>query len=238
MPADRFFVENLSEALTTVELSGQEYHHLAHVMRIAVGEEVSLVDGQGSLAKAQVSALARSSATLTITHYTKQPKAAFECVLAQAIPRMSRLESIVEKGTELGVTKLWLFPATLSERSAISQAQQARLKSVAVSAVKQCGRLYLPDILIKPPLDQWKEERRELPLFFGDVSPSAPSLLQALPKPLQGVVVFIGPESGFTQEEEALMKERGAKGVRLHRNILRTDTASLAALSVIEQLLL
>lgn len=236
MPAERFFLEVGSfiqgEELSLEEL---EYHHLVHVMRARSGDKVQIVNGRGALADASVTRIEKKKAQLHVKEVMLVPEPTTHVILAQAMPRANRLDFILEKGTELGMTQLWLFPGVLSEKKNFTEHQIERMRSVTIAAMKQCGRLHLPCIMIKPPLAQWK------PLscqgWFGDLLPTAPWLVDLLEKgPIpKELLFFIGPESGFTPNETAILQKLGVKGVKLHSNILRTDTAALVALSVLAQ---
>jgi 16S rRNA (uracil1498-N3)-methyltransferase len=151
---------------------------------------------------------------------------------------MNHLEWIIEKGTELNATEFWLFPGRLSEKGELSGNQQERLLHLALAAMKQCGRLDLPSIVLKPPLLQWGAI--EGTLFFGDTAQEAPFLWEVphLKPAKPPVVFFVGPEKGFDKKEHAHLTEgMGARGVRVHRNILRTETAPLTALSILQQII-
>lgn len=226
MPHNRFFCENsLADPMLTIE--GPEYHHLAHVMRMQIGEEIELVNGKGALATATISNLEKKQGTLTITDRTFIPPSDQEIILAQALPRFSNLEWIIEKGVELGATQFWLFPGEKSEKSTLSENQKERLKTISISALKQSGALYLPEIIFQPPLKKWLSPEGQV--YFGDLSPKAP----LLSKPARFPVIFaIGPESGFSESEQAYLKTQlEAQGIRLHHHILRAETAGIAALS-------
>ena len=232
MPIDRFYVADLPES-GIVEISGVEHHHLAHVMRLHVGQQVELVDGRGALATALVAVVGRHATVVEVRNLVRSSPPPFLPIIAQALPRQPHLETIVEKGTELGMAQLWLFPAERSARNELNTKQIQRLEAIAVAALKQCGRLHLPQIISKGPISSWEE--LPYPLLWGCLDPHAPTLLE---QSLQcGVIVAIGPESGFSPDEEAWFSMQYAQGVRLHRNILRTETASLAALSIIEQMI-
>jgi 16S rRNA (uracil1498-N3)-methyltransferase len=231
MPVERFFVDSPLKKGNNLALEGTELHHLAHVMRLKAGDSVELVNGCGELAEAQLVSLNKRQAQLTVLAVKKVPPAVPEIILAQAIPRINRLDFIIEKGTELGMTQIWLFPGRLSERKELTAHQMERLRAVAIAAMKQCGRLYLPEIVLKPPLQQWKELSQRV--FFGDVDPAAQLFKLGRDEVTQGVLFFVGPESGFTEEEIGQLKKLHAQGVSLHPHILRTDTAALCALSLI-----
>ncbi|PJD97090.1 MAG: hypothetical protein CK425_04865 [Parachlamydia sp.] len=239
MPAERYFVPSDFLPNSTLFIEGQEFHHLIHVMRAKQHDPIELVNGRGDLARATVQQLEKKKAVCFLEEVHHVPKPQFEVVLAQAIPKMNRLDFILEKGTELGMTQLWLFPSQRGERKVLTEHQLERMQGLTIAAMKQCGSLHLPIIQCKPSLDHWQQEWMIYPSFFGDVDPKAPSCTQKFQEnPLAtGLIFFIGPESGLTEDEEISLLKLHAQGVKLHRNILRTDTAALAALCTIAQYL-
>jgi 16S rRNA (uracil1498-N3)-methyltransferase len=238
MPAERYF---LNETLNTHDkkiLRGTEFHHLVHVMRTRKGEEVELINGRGALAHATTQDLFKDHASLIINQIDTTVPRPIQVILAQALPKINRLDFILEKGTELGVDEFWLFPGQLSVKKDISPNQVERFNSLIIAAMKQCGRLFLPKIVIKPELGKWPAI--EGTAFFGDVEKEAlPFAHQwkqtAINSP---ILFFVGPESGFTEKEVQILRDKNVKGVKLHQYILRTETAPLMALSLIEHWLL
>lgn len=238
MPSERYYTSSSLAIHQNILLDPQESHHLLHVMRGREGDQVELVNGQGSLAQASVSLVKKHSATLSVIGVENTPQPSFDIVLAQAIPRINRLDTILEKATELGATQIWLFPGEKSERKTLTDHQIERSKQLTISAMKQCGRLFLPKLKILPRLEDWKSPLQNA--FFGDLQPNTP-LFETEWKncsPQKQCIILIGPESGFTQNETRQLVCLHAKGVKLHQNILRTDTAPLLALSLISHWLL
>jgi 16S rRNA (uracil1498-N3)-methyltransferase len=237
MPAERYFIDELLQSHEIKILRGTEFHHLVHVMRTRKGEQVELVNGQGLLARTIVKEIRKDQALLLIEQIEQEPPPSIQVILAQAIPKLNRLDFILEKGTELGVHAFWLFPGQQSVKKDFQGKQLERLKAITIAAMKQCGRLYLPDLQFKPPLANWQPLQGTL--FFGDVDPAAPLLGETWRQACLNspIIFFTGPESGFTLEEIKWLKQMGAQGTKLHDLILRTDTASIAALSVIQHLI-
>lgn len=225
MPHDRFYVNTPFHESTQVDLQ-EEARHLK-VMRIRAGETIELVNGENRLALAKV----EDAHTATIFSIEERPPP-LPIILCQALPRLNRLDTIVEKGTELGMTELWLFPGTLSEKKDLSLTQLNRLKQIAIAALKQCGRLDLPKITVIPKISKW--EGLPYPAFYGDTSKEAPPLFTLL-KEESGICFVVGPEAGFAPAELELLNKLKVQGVNLHPWTLRTDTASLVALSQITQ---
>ncbi|MCH9627082.1 MAG: Ribosomal RNA small subunit methyltransferase E [Chlamydiales bacterium] len=223
MPHNRFYVDTPFALHIEVDMQ-EEARHLK-VMRLHKGDPIELVNGRNQLAQAVIKS-AQTAEIMELNEHTPPSPV----ILCQAIPRLNRLDTIVEKGTELGMTELWLFPGQRSEKKELTANQYKRVKQITVAAMKQCGRLDLPSIQIKPPLAQWRE--LNFAAYYGSLAERAPPFLSVLQKK-EGLHFFVGPEAGFTSEEERILETLGVRGVKLHPWILRTDTAPLAALSQI-----
>ena len=229
MPAYRFFNDQPLKTSQKLLLEGLEHKHLKQVMRKEVGDEVEIADGKGTLAVAKVLLFKKSETLLEIQKVTFLPKK-HELVLYQAMPKATKLDLIVEKGTELGLSKIYLF---MGERSIQkpTAVKLDRLKSIAVSALKQSGRLYLPEIELISPIGEW--DKTVSNAFYGEVT-QAPLLQNALGEVqnLHSLSFCNGPEAGFSKKETLHLQKIHFKGVSLHSNILRTETAPLIFLSL------
>lgn len=230
MPAERFFAKGELSEGAELFLDGTEFHHFAHVMRGNAGDRIELVNGMGYLAEAEVKALEKKKgARLLINSVKYENPPVRQITLMQAVPRPNRLDFILEKGTELGMTEIILFPGERSERKSFTESQLERMEAQIIAALKQCGRLWLPKLTFGESIEKWK--KGDYKLFFGDVDPAAP-LLKAQVNAANCAFV-VGPESGFTDKETTQLKNLGAIGVSLNTHILRTDTAALAALAIL-----
>jgi len=220
MPHDRFYID--APLKGPLSLEGDEFHHLSRVMRKREGDEIELVNGKSALALARIESLHKAYAELSILKTAERRPALPPLTLVQALPKLSNLELIIQKGTELGVSTFYLYPSTLSEKKELSDNQKKRLHHILIGAMKQCGRLDLPEI-------KWELPKLEGNVYYGDLSEKAPSLasIGALPATL-----IIGPEKGFTKEELEKFAEKG-KGASLGPYILRTETAALAGLAIL-----
>ncbi len=230
MPAHRFFLDS-PFSQKTISLEGDEFHHLKNVMRARPGDLIEIVNGKGSLVHARLLEIQNNSALFEITQKIDEPPPSCPLILAQAFTRPALLDWIIEKGTELGADEFWLFPGDQSEKKELSPRQLERLHTLTLSALKQCGRLYLPALHLKPPLSHW--DKPQGTLLFGSLLPHEQPLQKNYPSP---VIIAIGPEKGFSSHEETLLGTKlHATGVTLHRNILRAETAALCALSLLSQ---
>ncbi|MBA3815357.1 MAG: 16S rRNA (uracil(1498)-N(3))-methyltransferase, partial [Parachlamydiaceae bacterium] len=165
MPAERYYFPKELQEGNTITLDGVEFHHLINVMRNRVNDSVELINGLGQLAKAKITQLEKKCGYLQVETIFQEPQLEKPLILAQAIPRLSKLEIILEKATELGMTEVWLFPSSHSEKKEFSENQSDRLRTILIAAMKQSGRLFLPDLIIMPPLKQWQPLC--LPAYFG-----------------------------------------------------------------------
>ena len=223
MPHERFFLNALFEPHASFNLTESEFHHLVNVSRCRTQDTIELVNGKGQLGVAIIDKIEKKQALVIVDSLFEEPPVKQKIILAQAYPRAGRLDTILEKTTELGVTDIWLFSGEKSERK---EASSSRIESILISAMKQSGRLYLPNIHQAPLIQQWKT----LPCttYFGDFAEGLPSLRE-LDVGKEDVMIVIGPESGLTEKEVTALKSLGAKGVSLSKNILRTDTAAIIA---------
>ena len=221
MPHNRFFADDPLLSDSVIQLETKEQHHL-RVMRNP--QTVELINGKGRLATAKV--LSHGLKILKVEE-EKEPPA---IILCQALPRMNRLDTILEKGTEIGMKEIWLFPGARSEKKSLSNNQLERIDHLLIAALKQCGRLYLPKFKLMPELSKWPAIEGQL--LYGAVEGG-----QRLPPLKEPTYFFVGPEAGFSPDEEKWLAQKAA-AVSLNPAILRTDTAPLVALSLINYFLI
>lgn len=221
MPHNRYFTLDSLEKTSIVTLTEKELQHLTTVMKGEVGDFVEIIDGKGWLGEGKITLLQKGKATIELSKKTHIPPETRPLVLAPAIPFMSHLDFLIEKGTELGADAFWLYP---SERSqTISKERLTRLESILIAALKQSGRLYLPRLELFPSLN--KVPLTDADYYFGDLEKEA-----IYPhKPISGqTVFFVGPEGGFTIDETLFLKKHfKATGIKLSPNILRAETAAI-----------
>lgn len=233
MPHNRYYIDAplLPSQLATLE--DKEAHHILSVMRKKTSEPLELVNGQNQLAVGKIERIDKKRVEVRIESVEDLPPKTRPMILCQAFTRMPSLEWIIEKATELGVHAFWLFPGQQSEKKEINAHQIERLRAIVIGAMKQCGRLDLPPLILKPSLLKWDSLPCD-PTYFGDVSPLSPRLSESL-IPKKNVAVVIGPESGFSENEISCLQNLGAQGVSLHPLVLRAETAPLVALSLLSQ---
>lgn len=234
MPHNRYYLDTPRLTIgDTVSLGQQEEHHLIRVMRARPGDTIELINGKGELALCSVKKTENQKGILQIDSVTTEPPLS-SITIALSLLKPSSLEWAIEKGAELGATSFWLFPSCRSEKKELSSHQKERLKAITISATKQCGRLYIPEITYKQELkklDLNNEIQGAVPLLCDLKAPFLASINLKTQNPL---ILFVGPEGGFTEEERSIvMGLPNAVSICLNPNILRAETAPLAALSIL-----
>jgi 16S rRNA (uracil1498-N3)-methyltransferase len=230
MPQNRFFLDAPFSTHANLALDGDELHHL-RVMRLAVGETVALVNGKGALAEARLDSLDKKSASLHLLSVEVSSRSPCSIHLGIPLMRPSKLEWLIEKGTELGVDAFFLYRADRSEKEDLSMNQLERLRLLTIAALKQSGRLYLPSMAVMPNLMALSAGSNPTHFFFGDIGTQ-----NRFPEKLSGDTLLVtGPERGFSKEEIALLQSKGT-GVKLGTYILRAETAPIAGLAILRWL--
>jgi len=237
--ADRYFVESPVTGHAARLVAG-EAHHLAHVMRAQVGDEVTLFDGSGAEFTARVERVGRADVELSIVSrqaVNREPRVPL--TLGVALPKGDRQRWLAEKATELGVARLVPLLTEHGHVRATSAALE-KLRRAVIEASKQCGRNRLMEIAPPQSLDEFLSAAGEpgARLIAHPSGMSCPQVLDESMPPRaepQSVAVAIGPEGGFTRAEIDLAKSRGWHVVDLGPRMLRVETAALALTSAIVQ---
>ncbi|MCA9144617.1 MAG: 16S rRNA (uracil(1498)-N(3))-methyltransferase [Planctomycetaceae bacterium] len=228
----RFFVDSPITG-ETATLIGQEAQHLSKVMRAQIGDELLLFDGGGAEFTAIVQKLGRSEVELSIVErHDVDRELSFRLVIGVALPKGDRQRWLVEKLVELGVTEL---VPLVTARSVAQPSGNAldRLRRAVVEASKQCGRNRLMSIGEAKSLDALLSETSKDATRLIAHPPCLGENASPWPTHAHNVIVAIGPEGGFTDEEMALSVERGWGKTSLGSRILRTETAAVAIASLI-----
>lgn len=211
----------------TARLEGDQAHHLIHVLRIAVGQQVTLFDGGDVEAVALVTGINAGAVDLSITELrTAGTESPIELVLAAAVPKGDRFAWLIEKATELGVRR---FVPLITTRSVVvpGEGKLDKMRRTIVEASKQCGRTRLMELA--EPIDWSEFVARDLSGAAGWVAhPSAAPFEFTGESSSSRVVTAVGPEGGFTAAELELATHAGATLVSLGPRVLRIETAALA----------
>lgn len=238
----RIFVKDTDIFQPFVIKDKNEIHHALHVLRLKAGESVVVFDGKGNEVLGKIKSIDNLSiGVIPMKVNKKKDKMAISITLACALPKKAKFDFIVEKATELGVDEIIPLITRRTEVRLAKEKQAAKIKhwvNIAVSAAKQSQRASVPQINgIKTFNEALSSiEVYDLVLFpclFGDRK----SLKEILKdNSANKILIFIGPEGDFTEEEAGLALKNGAKPVSFGEAVLRVDTAAIYAVSAIKAL--
>jgi 16S rRNA (uracil1498-N3)-methyltransferase len=220
-----------------VDLDESRSHYLSRVLRLTVGARVNVFNGDGREFPAELTAVGKKQVQLQLGQpFTPDTESPLHTVLGLGISRGERMDYAIQKSTELGVSVIVPLFSEHCEVRLDGERQDKRLehwRGVAISACEQCGRVKPPLIEAPQPLTQWVASNpAELKLLFDHTQATG---LPTTPPP-QGVALLIGPEGGLAPAEIDKALAAGFTGIALGKRIFRTETAPVAALSVLQYL--
>jgi len=220
-----------------VRLDASQSRHLEVVLRLGPGAELEVFDGRGARWPARI----ESPGVLRLGPRTEPDRGAADVWLAQALAKGEKLDVVVQKSTELGATRILPLAA---ERSVVrldegrAERRTARLRRIAQEAARQCGRNDVPTVDVPCTLANLAGLLRAEPGRRGlllDPEERSVRLSQAA-RGASRILLAVGPEGGFTPAERAEAAAAGFASVALGRLVLRTETAGLAALAIVQHL--
>jgi len=236
-----FFLRDNPLSGDQVTVTGELYRHMARVLRLRQGCEVELIDDGGTRHSGTIEEVGAKSLTVRITAAAPAPEEeqGLRITLYQGLPKGEKLDLILQKCTELGVAEMVTFDAARSvvklkgERGA---ARLSRYEKIVQEAARQSGRSSTPRVDIGGTLETVLRESRhavKLLLWEGEEKTTLHGVLEGHAAP-ESVAVVVGPEGGLSAEEVRQAIAAGFVPVTLGRRILRTETAGLAMLSILQ----
>ena len=222
-----FFKESLALNLTA-KLDKSQSHYVNKVMRVKVDEVFSLFNSSGEW-EAKISNISKSIVEFNITKQLRQKENSKELWLAFSPIKSNYFNFMIQKATELGVTK---FLPIIFDRTIVRKVNEERLEKVIIEAAEQSNRINVPTIEKPQSLDLFLKDSK-VDLIFTDLNTKNRKidLDQLTSNP---TCVIIGPEGDFSEEErDKILKFRGVQPIKINDNILRSETAVISALSII-----
>ena len=237
MRLTRVYVDAPLASGMRVTLQGSAAGHLTRVLRLRVGEALTVFNGAGGEYAASIEHAHAGRVAVAIAELRAiERESPLTLTLAQGVSRGERMDLVVQKATELGASGL---APVLAERSVVRlTAQQAERRlnhwrAIAIAACEQSGRNRLPAIASPVPLkDFLRTSDGSMRLLL---SPAATATLADLPRLVSAITVLIGPEGGLAEAEQEAAVAAGFKPVRLGPRVLRTETAAIAALTLLQR---
>jgi 16S rRNA (uracil1498-N3)-methyltransferase len=235
----RFFAAPAQWSADSVALDVAEARHACEVLRLREGALLETFDGAGRRARGRLTRVSRAGAVVSVEEVMFAPRARCAVTLFQAVPKGKLFEWIVEKSTELGVSRI--VPLITDRGIARFEAAEVdkkcdKWRRVALEACKQCGQDWLPEVSEPVPLTAISQGDfcPETLGLVASLRPGAPRASRVLTGAgaLRGVSLFVGPEGDFTPQEYDGLVGKGVQEITLGPRVLRVETAALSLLSV------
>lgn len=235
MRIPRIFTGQVLGPNIAFELEPGPSQHLSRALRMGDGDAITLFDGRGGEYPAVITAVGKKQVEVTTgDHRARECESTLAIQLGIALSRGDRMDWVVQKATELGVSQI---APLLTERTEVklkgdrAQKKLAHWQQIAISACEQCGRNRVPHIAAVQPLTSWlQNSSATLKLVLHHRADPMPPVTT----PPDRAALLIGPEGGLSETEISLAQEQGFLSLRLGSRVLRTETAPLAALAILQ----
>ncbi|HCI54197.1 MAG TPA: 16S rRNA (uracil(1498)-N(3))-methyltransferase [Gallionella sp.] len=236
----RFYCPQPIPSQGAFNLPADASHHASRVLRLREGDDVQLFDGAGRECHGVITEISGKQVTVgNLVQIEADRESPLHIVLAQALCSSEKMDWVIQKATELGAAEIQ--PLATERSVARLSAERAAKRTehwqqVAISACEQCGRNVLP--VIHPPMEigAWLQYMVESKMDKYILLPQGAKSLQEQEKPQTGAVLLIGAEGGFTQTESDSALRCGFTPARLGARVMRTETAAVAGLAVLQTL--
>lgn len=221
----------------TVLIQAEEFEYAKNVLRARPGDEVSLFDGKGSEAKGVIRTISRKNLTVEMTGLLEsgsRKESALDIILLQAVLKEQKMDFVIQKATELGVSRI---QPLATERAQVSGTRKLdRWRKISIEAARQCGRA------VAPPVDEPVDFKRYFEslstpgggIFFWEQGGKSVKEFSDRLRGEQAISVAVGPEGGFLPEEAALAAGKGFHIASLGPRILRAETAAALAVGLVQ----
>ena len=221
-----FFEKSLSLNLNST-LDKSQSHYLSKVMRINIGKSFSLFNQSGEW-EAKVENINKGIVEFLVTKKLRSANSEKEIWLAFAPIKLNYLNLMIQKATEIGVTR---FIPILTERTIVRKLNEKRINKIIIEASEQSNRLKVPSLDKLTKLDAFLKSNQNINIIFGDLNTDNKKIDLKNKNPL---CVLIGPEGDFSlKEREGILKLKNIIPLKINDNILRSETAAISMISII-----
>ncbi|MFN3906220.1 MAG: 16S rRNA (uracil(1498)-N(3))-methyltransferase [Acinetobacter junii] len=231
---NRFYIETELNTGNTIELTESVFHHWVRVLRAKVQEQAIFFNGKGGEYRVTLTEINKKNAFVSVDHFEAIDRTApFKVILGQVMSKGDRMDYAIQKATELGVTTIQLLTSDRCEMRLKYDRDQKKLdhwQSVAIAACEQCGMNIVPKVLAPISIEEWIQT--DLPISRFVMAPNKDQknvLLDAQPE----LALLIGPEGGLSESEIGLSNQHGFVNWCIGDRVLRTETAPVVALSIL-----
>ena len=226
-----FYPESLSKNLSG-KLNKDQSNYLNSVMRLKINDNFSLFNKGGEW-NTKIISINKGIVEFQVQNQLRQSNKEREIWLVFAPIKSNYFNFMLQKATEIGVTKF--FPIT-TERTIVRKINEERVKKILIESCEQCNRLTVPSIQKIQELEKFLEDNKIINLIFGDLNTDNRKI--ELKDPSKPIAILIGPEGDFSENERAKILEfNDVQSIKLNDNILRSETAVISSLSIINYLI-
>ena len=229
-----FFAKSLSLNLSS-KLNKSQSHYLAKVMRIKVGESFSLFNQSGEW-EAKINEILKGIVEFTVLKKLREKDSEKNIWLAFAPIKSNFFNFMIQKATELGVTK---FVPIITDRTIVRKINYERIEKIIIEASEQSNRIKVPKVEKTQNLNLFlKNNNNKINIIFGDLNTENQNLDPKIKKENKPICIIIGPEGDFTESErEQILNFKDVQSLKINNNILRTETAAISAISIVNYFL-
>lgn len=236
MPKSRLFSPIPLRSNTELTLGDEQAHYVGRVSRLRPGDALTVFDGSGGEYSATVGKITKQELQLSIgEHFSRDAESPLKIRLVQGISRGDRMDTVVQKATELGVHRI---SPVITDHSVVklppdrAAKRHAHWQKIARSACEQCERNIIPTIDAPQSLVDWFAVNAGSDKLLIILRPDAEVAMTAIVPQGNEITILIGPEGGFSEAEYERAAAAGLRAAKLGPRIMRTETAALAALSI------
>jgi len=226
----------------TVELNLAAGHHASRVLRLKIGDSITVFNGRGGEFRAHIKNIQKTSTSIIVDQFDDiERESPLTITLTQSLCANDKMDWIIQKSVELGVTRIQPIVTTRSIVHLTKERATKRLehwKKVIISACEQCCRNHIPIVMLPQSLTDWLSNRKTdvQPHLDFMLSINGRHCLKDFPRPAAStqLTIAIGPEGGWTENEEIILQQAGFIALRAGRRIMRTETAALATIVALQ----
>ena len=229
-----FLNKNLNEQ-SEIILSKDQSHYLLSVMRLKVGQKVLFFNGNDGEFDGIINSIEKKKTTIKILSKEREVNDKQKVVLAFCPPKGNKLDFLIQKSTEIGVRE---FIPVISDHSINRKINLDRLKKIIIESAEQSNQIQLPNLQNPLSFDSFVNNFSKSTILFADINSLNSSLEEIIEKKQSNYILFIGPEGDFSSKErEVILQNKNFKSFSLGSTILRSETAAIAGLVLVNHYL-
>lgn len=221
----------------SISLSGKAYNHIVRSLRLTLGSKIKVITSENDRFMAEIRRIEEKRCILEIIGHLPKDVSSHEITLIQCIPKGNKFDLVLRQATEIGVKKI--IPCnsrnTIPRYGDNPAGKMHRWRSIIQEALSQCGSPIVPELSAPVSIDKLESvPENSIGLFFHHLTLEKKGIHDYLSRNVRNVYILIGPEGGLTEEEVSLLENRKYFPIYINGNILRTETAAMYAMAIVD----